>query len=155
MKIEIERKFLVKDQVWRNLTKEVKFIKQGYLSSCESRVVRIRTVDDKAFITVKGLATENSRKEFEYELPFTDANIMLEELCEKPLIEKNRHKIEAVDFIWEVDEFFAENKGLIVAEVELDSIDKEIIIPPWIGEEVSKDWKYSNSNLLKNPYCNW
>jgi len=93
--------------------------------------------------------------EYEYEIPVEDANVLLDELCEKPIIEKNRYKIEFAGFIWEVDEFFGENKGLIVAEIELESEDQQFEKPEWVGDEVSGDPRYFNSNLIKNPYSSW
>ena len=96
-----------------------------------------------------------TRAEYEYEISVSDANEMLDSLCEKPIIEKNRTKIEYKGLIWEVDEFFGENEGLIFAEVELDSEDQDIALPEWIGEEVTGDPKYYNSNLVINPYNKW
>jgi CYTH domain-containing protein len=149
---EIERKFLVKDDTWRN-AKGIKF-RQGYLSSVKERTVRIRTREDKGYLTIKGIAVGATRLEFEYEIPREDADILLD-LCEQPLIEKNRYTIEQGGFIWEVDEFFGENLGLIVAEIELQSEDQEFPRPVWVGEEVTEDPRYFNSNLIKNPYTAW
>jgi len=151
---EIERKFLIKSDSWRSLAKGTKY-RQGYLNSVKERVVRVRTIDEKGFLTIKGITTGATRVEYEYEIPETEATAMLDELCEKPLIEKNRHKIEYGGFIWEVDEFFGENQGLIVAEVELESEDQNYEKPDWIGEEVTGDPKYFNSNLIQNPYLKW
>jgi len=93
--------------------------------------------------------------EFEYEIPATDADVMLDELCEKPIIEKNRYKIPKGKLVWEIDEFFGENDGLVVAEVELESEDQSFAKPEWVGAEVTGDPKYFNSNLIQNPYKNW
>lgn len=93
--------------------------------------------------------------EYEYEIPVEDANVLLNELCEKPIIEKNRYKIEFAGFIWEVDEFFGENEGLVVAEIELKSEDQQFEKPEWVGDEVSGDPRYFNSNLINNPYSSW
>ena len=149
---EIERKFMVKEGPWRNVqgTRSC----QGYLNSAKERNVRVRTMEDKAYLTIKGIAIGASRMEFEYEIPLKDANELLE-ICEKPLIEKTRYKVQEGGFIWEVDEFFRENQGLIVAEVELESEDQEFPKPDWVGEEVTGDPRYFNSNLIKNPYTNW
>jgi CYTH domain-containing protein len=106
-------------------------------------------------LTVKGITTGASRPEYEYEIPVTDADEMLDELCERYLIEKKRYKIEYKGFIWEVDEFFGENQGLIVAEVELENEDQSYEKPEWIGDEVTGDPKYFNSNLVKDPYLKW
>jgi CYTH domain-containing protein len=154
MGIEIERKFLVKDDSWRSLATGTKY-RQGYLNSTKERVVRVRTIDDKGFLTIKGITTGATRVEYEYEIPDAEATAMLDELCEKPLIEKNRYKIALGGFTWEVDEFFGENQGLIVAEVELESEDQAFEKPVWIGEEVTGDPKYFNSNLIQNPYLKW
>ena len=154
MGTEIERKFLMKDDAWRSLAKGTKY-RQGYLNSTKERVVRVRTIDDKGFLTIKGITTGATRVEYEYEIPDAEATAMLDELCEKPLIEKNRYKIAFDGFTWEVDEFFGENQGLIVAEVELESEDQPFEKPDWIGEEVTGDPKYFNSNLIQNPYLKW
>jgi len=149
---EIERKFMVKEGAWRN-EKGTRY-RQGYLNSAKERNVRVRTMEGKAYLTIKGIAIGASRMEFEYEIPLQDADELLE-ICEKPLIEKIRHKVQEGNFVWEVDEFFRENQGLIVAEVELESEDQEFPKPDWVGEEVTGDARYFNSNLIKNPYTNW
>jgi len=151
---EIERKFLIKGDTWRSLAEGTKY-RQGYLNSAKERVVRVRTINDKGFLTIKGITTGATRMEFEYEIPVADADTMLDDLCERYLIEKKRYKIEHRGFIWEVDEFFGENQGLIVAEVELESEDQSYEKPEWIGEEVTGDPKYFNSNLALNPYLKW
>jgi adenylate cyclase len=154
MGTEIERKFLIKDDSWRSLATGTKY-RQGYLNSTKERVVRVRTIDDKGFLTIKGITTGATRVEYEYEIPDTEATAMLDDLCEKPLIEKNRYKIALGGFTWEVDEFFGENQGLIVAEVELETEDQSFEKPVWIGEEVTGDPKYFNSNLIQNPFLKW
>ena len=154
MGTEIERKFLVKENSWRSLAAGTKY-RQGYLNSAKERTVRVRTIDDKGFLTIKGITTGARRTEYEYEIPVADADKLLDDLCEKPLIEKNRYKIDFEGFVWEVDEFFGENQGLIVAEVELESEDQAFGKPGWIGEEVTGDPKYFNSNLINNPYLKW
>lgn len=151
---EIERKFLVNNDSFRLLAKGTSY-RQGYLNSAKERVVRVRTTDDKGFLTIKGITTGATRLEYEYEVPLKDADEMLNELCEKPLIEKNRYKIDYEGFVWEVDEFFGENRGLICAEVELETEDQPYEKPEWIGEEVTGDPKYFNSNLIQNPYKKW
>ena len=149
---EIERKFLVKEGTWRN-AKGTRY-RQGYLSTVKERTVRVRTIEDKAYLTIKGIAIGASRMEFEYEIPRQDAATLLD-ICKRPLIEKNRYKTEHGGFVWEVDEFFGENQGLIVAEIELESEDQYFPKPDWIGEEVTGDPRYFNSNLIKNPYTKW
>ncbi len=154
MGTEIERKFLLKGDAWRSLTVGTKY-RQGYLNSTKERVVRVRTIDDKGFLTIKGITTGATRVEYEYEIPNTEATAMLDDLCEKPLIEKNRYKIDFDGLVWEVDEFFGENQGLIVAEVELKSEDQHFEKPEWIGDEVTGDPRYFNSNLILNPFAKW
>ncbi|MDQ7826728.1 MAG: CYTH domain-containing protein [Candidatus Eremiobacteraeota bacterium] len=151
---EIERKFLVNGDDWRSLAEGVPY-RQGYLSTVRERTVRVRTVGDEGFLTIKGLTTGVSRPEYEYPIPGAEANELLTNLCEKPLIEKNRYKIARGGVTWEIDEFSGENEGLIIAEVELHDEHQSLEIPPWIGEEVSGDPRYFNSNLTKNPYRNW
>lgn len=151
---EIERKFLVKSLEWKEQTEGILY-RQGYLNSLKERTVRIRTINEKAFITIKGITVGVSRLEFEYEIPFADAKQMLNELVEKPIIEKYRYKLKQGDLMWEVDEFLGENEGLIVAEVELKDAQQTFVKPAWLGEEVSSDPRYFNSNLVLNPYKNW
>ena len=154
MGIEIERKFLVKDETWRTLARGKKYL-QGYLSSNKDRTVRIRTIGNKGYLTIKGIAKGAVRVEYEYEIPAAEARAMLNDLCEKPLIEKIRYKIEYYGLVWEVDEFHGENQGLIIAEVELEFKDQKFEKPEWIGAEVTGDSKYFNSNLIHYPYNQW
>jgi len=154
MGMEIERKFLVKDDSWRSSAR-VKKYHQGYLNSNKERTVRVRTVGDKGYLTIKGIAKGAARVEYEYEIPGAEARAMLDELCEKPLIKKSRYKIEYHGLTWEVDEFHGENQGLIIAEVELDIEDQKFAKPEWIGDEVTGDSKYFNSNLIHYPYSQW
>jgi CYTH domain-containing protein len=151
---EIERKFLVNGDSWRSLAKGTAY-RQGYLNSAKERTVRIRTIDDKAFLTIKGLTVGATRAEYEYEIPAAEADAMLTDLCERPIIEKNRYKIQAGSHVWEIDEFFGENRGLVVAEVELKSEDQAFQKPEWIGGEVTGDPRYFNSNLIKHPFTRW
>ena len=148
---EIERKFLVKGDEWRSLAKGTVY-RQGYLSTVKERVVRVRTIDDKGFLTIKGITTGATRLEYEYEIPAKDANEMLDELRERPLIEKTRCVINFAGMKWEIDEFAGENKGLTLAEIELTDENQQFEIPDWIGEEVTADPKYFNSNLIKKPF---
>ena len=149
---EIERKFLVKEGSWRH-TQGTQY-RQGYLNSVKERIVRVRTIDNKGYLTIKGITVGASRKEFEYEIPLQDAEELLK-ICEKPLIEKIRYKVEDGGVVWEIDEFTGENQGLIVAEVELQSEDQHFAKPDWVTEEVTGDPRYFNSNLIKNPYTKW
>ena len=149
---EIERKFRVKEGDWRQ-AKGTQY-RQGYLNRAKERIVRVRTIDDKGYLTIKGLTVGASRMEFEYEIPLQDANELLN-ICEKPLIEKIRYTVEDGGMVWEIDEFAGDNQGLIVAEVELDSEDQPFHKPDWIGKEVTGDPRYFNSNLIKIPYTKW
>lgn len=151
---EIERKFLVKGNAWKKATKGIVY-RQGYLSSVKERIVRVRTMENKGFLTIKGITKGISRSEFEYEISAEDANIMLDEICEKPLIEKKRYKIAVGSLVFEVDEFFGENKGLVVAEVEIKDEKQKIDLPDWIDEEVSGDPRYFNANLILHPFTKW
>jgi adenylate cyclase len=153
MGLEIERKFLVKNDNWR-AGKGTPF-RQGYLNSDLNRVVRVRTMGEQAVLTIKGPNTGAVRREFEYEIPLDDANDMLDDLCERPLIEKTRYKVEFAGHTWEVDEFFGENAGLVVAELELQAEDEDFARPDWLGEEVTDDPRYFNSNLVLRPYTTW
>ena len=151
---EIERKFLVKSDAWRGLAEGMVY-RQGYLNSAKERTVRIRTVGNKAFLTIKGLTVGATRSEYEYEIPFDECNAMLDNLAEKPLIEKKRYKITKGGLTWEIDEFFGDNKGLIVAEVELASEEQAFEKPEWVGKEVTGDPRYFNANLIKHPFTKW
>ena len=151
---EIERKFLLIGDEWKALAKGTHY-RQGYLNSVKERTVRIRTIDDKAFLTIKGVTVGATRLEYEYEIPHSDCTELLDKLAEKPIIEKRRYKIPYGGLTWEVDEFLGVNEGLVVAEVELQSEDQAFEKPSWVGEEVSGDPRYFNSNLVKNPYSTW
>jgi len=150
---EIERKYLVRGDAWRKLAQGVRY-RQGYLSTVKERTVRVRTVDDRGYLTIKGVTVGATRKEFEYDIPADDAVLLLE-LCEQPLVEKVRYKIPFGGLTWEVDEFEGVNQGLVVAECELSSEDQRIESPPWIGEEVTGDPRYFNSNLIAHPFTKW
>lgn len=151
---EIERKFLVKNNSWRERASGTLY-RQGYLSTVKERTVRVRTVNDKAYLTIKGQPTGISRAEYEYEIPLADAQAMLDTLCEQPLIEKTRYRLEHAGMIWEIDEFSGVNAGLVVAEVELEDEQQTVVLPDWVAGEVSDDPRYSNANLVKNPYSRW
>jgi adenylate cyclase len=153
MAIEIERKFLVKGDEWKFLGEGVLY-RQGYLPTRSGVTVRVRLVDDCGYLTIKSASVGHSRSEYEYSIPLEEAIEMLDNLCDRPLIEKIRYKIPYEDLIWEVDEFLGENQGLVIAEVELEREDRIIKLPNWIDREVS-DPKYFNSNLVKYPYSQW
>lgn len=154
MALEIERKFLVKNMDWKSQGEGVLF-KQGFLNTNKERTVRVRVKNNIGILTIKGLTQSATRVEYEYEIPYTDAVYMLDYLCEKPIIEKHRYLIEYHGRIWEVDEFHGENKGLIVAEIELSSEEEAFEKPSWVGKEVTHDPRYYNSNLVQFPYCRW
>jgi adenylate cyclase len=151
---EIERKFLVTGDGWRGQGTSTVF-RQGYLSTVKERTVRVRAAGDEGTLTIKGITVGASRTEFEYAIPVEDANVMLDELCEQPIIEKTRHVVAVDGTMWEIDEFAGVNEGLIVAEVELDSPDEEFTRPDWLGDEVTDDPRYFNANLIAHPYSEW
>ena len=154
MATEIERKFLVVGEDWRSLGNAVE-IRQGYLSTVKERTVRVRVMGDRGYVTVKGITVGAARTEFEYEIPVADAHQMLDQLCERPIIEKTRSRIDVAGLIWEVDSFNGVNAGLVVAEVELEHEAQEIDPPRWIGEEVTDDPRYFNANLIAHPFTEW
>lgn len=154
--LEIERKFLVTSEKYKAEAYKKSEIKQGYLNSHPERTTRIRVQDEKAYITIKGKSSESglSRFEWEKEIPVEEA-LQLLKLCEPGVIEKVRYFVRAEKFTFEVDEFFGDNKGLVIAEIELKSEDDTFNIPNWLGEEVTGDLRYYNSQLSKNPFKNW
>lgn len=154
MATEIERKFLLKNDNWKLLVSKSIEIKQGYLNSNSNRTVRVRITNEKAYLTIKSKSENISRAEFEYEIPKSEA-LELIDLCEKPIISKTRNIVNNNNHTWEIDEFDGDNKGLILAEIELESENQQFLKPDWIGKEVSSDNKYYNSNLIKNPFKNW
>ncbi|MDR3090088.1 MAG: CYTH domain-containing protein [Desulfobulbaceae bacterium] len=154
MGVEIEKKFLLASDAWRGLDAG-RIYRQGYLNSEKGRTVRVRAVENRGYLTIKGAAVAGVRPEYEYEIPLADALEMLATLCLRPLIEKRRHRISFQGFVWEVDEFFAENQGLVVAEIELPAPDAPFAKPSWIGREVSGDPRYTNAALSRRPYCLW
>lgn len=153
MGVETERKFLVSGDAWRSQGTAVPYA-QGYLARGNGVTIRIRIAGEKAFLTVKGPVEGISRPEFEYPVPAGDAREMLM-LCKDPVIEKSRTRIPHADHVWEVDEFGGSNQGLVIAEVELSAPEEEVILPPWVGAEVTGDPRYYNSNLAVHPYCGW
>lgn len=154
--IETERKFLVTSDSYKTEAYTSTDIKQGYLNSHQERTVRVRTKGDNAFLTIKGISNESgtSRFEWEKEIPVTDAEQLLL-LCEKGIIDKTRYEIKAGSHIFEVDEFYGENEGLVIAEIELDNENEPFEKPLWLGQEVTGDKRYYNSYLSANPYTTW
>jgi adenylate cyclase len=155
MAIEIEHKFLLANDQWRNcVTQSVRY-RQGYLSSQATSSIRVRISDDHAWLNIKSATIGTHRHEYEYEIPLADANEILDKLCRKPLIEKTRHFVVDNGHTWEIDEFDGDNQGLIVAEIELSEIGKAFVKPAWLGEEVTDDMRYYNNNLSQHPYSEW
>lgn len=154
--IEIERKFLVKSDQFKNEAFTQNKIAQGYLSSLPERTVRIRIKGQRGFITIKGIGRQGgmSRFEWENEIPLGEAQELLK-LCEKGKIEKTRFEIQSGNHVIEVDEFYGENEGLIMAEIELNSETETFEKPDWLGEEVTNDQRYYNAYLSKNPFKDW
>lgn len=153
MPLEIERKFLVIGDGWKQ-TAEGVFFCQGYLNRDKERTVRVRIAGEKAFLTIKGLSRGMARPEFEYEIPLDHAGEMLK-ICDGPLIEKIRYSLNHKGCIWEIDEFLGENNGLVIAEIELESEEQDFVIPDWVGAEVTDDARYFNSNLAFSPFARW
>jgi adenylate cyclase len=154
MSVEIERKFLVRGDGWKALGQGV-LLRQGYLSSNPERVVRVRIEGDGAVLTIKGRSVGATRGEWEYPIPVADAQAFLDGLCERPIIEKTRYRIAFEGMTWEVDEFMGDNAGLVVAEIELTAEDQVFVKPEWVGDEVTDDARYFNSNLIQRPYSSW
>ena len=157
---EIEHKFLVCSDAWRSDALKAGAagvrIRQGYLSTSANRSVRVRTAGERSTLTVKGRKVGPRVSEFEYSIPLEDARQMLSRLCRRPLIDKTRYDIPGPDGLtWEVDEFHAENAGLVVAEIELSHEDQEFARPDWLGEEVTDDPRYLNTNLAERPFTTW
>ena len=152
MAVEIERKFLVKDLSWKDSATSFKEFQQGYFPTGDGVTVRARIAGDKARLTIKGPVSGISRAEFEYPIPVADAVAFLAGFCAKPVIIKRRWYVPFGGFTWEIDEFAGQNAGLIVAEIELDSPDREFPVPPWLGREVSHEPRFRNSRLVRHPY---
>lgn len=155
MAVEIEHKYLVKHDLWNMVVPERSVqIRQGYLSTDPNKSVRVRTLDQKGFITVKGMSFGARRLEFEYEIPFTEALELISGFCDQ-LVSKTRHYVSYKNKTWEVDVFDDANEGLIIAEIELESEDEVYSKPAWVDLEITHDYRYSNSNLVHNPYSTW
>lgn len=153
---EIERKFLVKDDSYRRLAYRKSRVEQGYICSERGRTVRVRIRDGKGYLTIKGPsnASGTSRYEWEHEIPLSDAKELMK-LCEPGRIEKVRYLVAYAGHVFEVDEFYGENEGLVVAEVELRSETEPVEFPAFIGKEVTGETRYYNSFLMKHPYTTW
>lgn len=153
MGLEIERRFRVIGDVWR-AEGEPQWYKQGYVSVHPQRTVRVRVVGDQAWLTLKAQIDDRRRHEFEYDIPLADANAMLTAMCPMQ-VEKQRRRIDFGGFVWEVDEFFGANAGLVLAEIELPDADTPFDRPAWLGEEVTQDGRYTNAYLADHPWTAW
>ncbi len=153
---EIERKFLLRDDRWRDEAHAHYHLKQGYLTNQKNVSIRVRIDHEgRAHLNIKSYTLGISRQEYEYDIPREDAEEILETLALKPLIDKTRYLVRHGEHVWEIDEFRGDNAGLIVAEVELGREDEDFALPPWAGKEVSDDPRYLNSCLIQHPYCDW
>lgn len=155
MPIEIERKFLLANNNWRDEVIRSSRIRQGYMGKIDKASVRIRVQGDKANINIKSATLDMRRMEYEYEIPLDEAEEMLDQLCDQPQVDKTRYFVEFGSHLWEIDEFYGENEGLFVAEVELGSEDEVFEKPEWLGQEVTEDPRYYNVNLIKHPFKAW
>ncbi|MBN2701589.1 MAG: CYTH domain-containing protein [Methylothermaceae bacterium] len=155
MALEIERKFLIRNDSWQAEVSRSMSIRQGYLNQAKACSVRVRSADRQGWLNVKSVTIGARRYEYEYEIPYRDAEEMLDTLCRKPLIEKVRHFVPAGDHLWEIDVFEGDNAGLIVAEIELTHPDDEFPKPQWVGQEVTDDPRYYNTQLAQNPFKAW
>lgn len=144
---EIEHKYLVRSLDYRDMTNDKLVIYQGYISKDKNRTVRVRTCNNRAFLTIKGITSNDTRDEYEYSIPYEDAMEMLRKICLPNIIEKTRYKVMIDSNLWEIDEFHGRLEGLIIAEIELPSSDYKYSIPHFIGENVTGNPKYYNSNL--------
>ena len=150
MAVEIERKFLLASDAWREGARGQVF-RQGYLCISQDATVRVRHAGTRAYLTIKGATAGMSRAEFEYDIPVADAEALLRDHCLKPLIEKTRYEVPFAGKTWTVDVFEGANAGLVVAEIELNHGDEQVTLPPWIGTEVTDDPRYRNSALVSEP----
>jgi len=155
MPIEIERKFLLANNNWREQVTGSHRIRQGYMGEIDKASVRIRVQGKKANINIKSATLSMRRMEYEYEIPLDEALEMLDQLCKQPQVDKTRYIVEQGKFKWEIDEFYAENEGLLVAEIELDDENEVFEKPEWLGDEVTEDPRYYNVNLIEHPYKHW
>ncbi|MBF0265581.1 MAG: CYTH domain-containing protein [Gammaproteobacteria bacterium] len=153
---EIERKFLVVSDNWKEDVSNSIIFKQGYFKGDNlSASIRVRIEGDVAKLNIKGATIGIVRDEFEYDIPIEEANQLLSLYCKKPYIEKTRYYVNYQSHLFEIDEFIGDNKGLVVAEVELSSENESIDLPDWVGEDVSEQTKYYNNNLVENPFKQW
>lgn len=152
---EIERKFLVRSEAWRNSIQRKAYYRQGYLAVNENCAIRVRLQEDQAWLTIKNATLDVRRQEYEYTIPLADAREILDSLCGGRTLSKTRYFVAHADNVWEVDVFDGDNQGLVVAELELVTVDQVFERPDWLGEEVSGDARYLNAALAKRPYRSW
>ena len=152
---EIERKFLVTNDEWRDQVKKQAYYRQGYLNDAVECSIRIRIASDKAFLNIKSATLGIERMEYEYPVPLDDANEMLDSFALGPVIEKTRYFVDIGEHTWEIDVFEGDNQGLVVAEIELNDENESFEMPSWAGEDVSHDTRYYNVCLVKHPYKDW
>jgi adenylate cyclase len=155
MAIEIERKFRLADDSWRERVQRKTLLRQGYIANTRRASVRVRLAGEAGWLSVKAMTPGLSRTEYEAAIPASEANEMLDRLCEGPLIEKWRHIVVYQGSEWEIDEFLGENAGLVIAELELESEDAPFARPPWLGVEVTHDERYYNFRLSQRPFRHW
>ena len=154
MTVEIERRFLLADDSWREAASEPLVLQQGYLSVEKERTIRVRIIGSQAWLTLKSYISDMTRSEFEYEIPLAHAQAMMANMCPFKM-EKYRYRVEFEGFVYEIDEYFGDNAPLIVAEIELPSEDTEFPKPSWLGQEITSDGKFPNAYLSKHPYSSW
>lgn len=152
--IEIERRFLLKNDAWKAVAGAPCLMSQGYLSVEKERIIRLRIIGNQAWLTLKGYISDVSRSEFEYEIPVVDAQTMMDTMCPFRL-EKHRYEVNYQGFVFEIDEYFGDNAPLIVAELELPAEDTPFPRPDWLGEEITSDGRFTNAYLSKHPYSQW
>ncbi len=155
MALEIERKFRVSSDAWRAEVRRSTLLRQGYLANTARASVRVRVDEQRGWLSVKAMRTGTTRDEYEVQIPLSDAREMLERLCEGLPIEKWRHIVEHGGRQWEIDEFLAENAGLVIAELELESEDAAFERPAWLGREVTHEERYYNVRLSERPFRHW
>jgi adenylate cyclase len=155
MALEIERKYLVMKDSWRDAVESERHVVQGYIAAGGKATVRVRVKGDRAYLTIKGPSAGIGRSEYEYEIPVADGEAMLAELAVSPVVEKTRYRVRCGDHVWDLDVFAGANAGLVMAEVELGREDEAFTLPDWAGEEVTGDPRYYNVNLARQPFSTW
>lgn len=152
--LEIERRFLLKDENWRHFASSPQRLQQGYISVEKECTIRVRIINDQAWLTLKGYISDISRSEFEYPIPLNEAQAMMATLCPFK-IEKKRYQITYQNHLFEIDEYLGENAPLLLAEIELPSEDSDFARPEWLGEEITFDGRFTNAYLSRHPYSTW